>query len=63
MTFKIQTLTKANEDVSWQLVIVLPWTHSFTCCSPLGAEPMLVFKDNCSEHDYITVSVYAFRGV
>lgn len=63
MTLKIQTLTKTNEDVSWQLAVVLPWAHSFACCSPLGAEPVLVFKDNCSEHDYITVSVDAFRRV
>lgn len=61
MTLKRQTLTKADEDVSWQLVIVLPWAHNFACRSPLGAEAVLVFKDNCSEQDYIIFSVYAFR--
>lgn len=63
MTLKRQTLTKANEDVSWQLVIALPWAHNFACLSPLGAEAPLLFKDNCSEQDYIIFSVHAFRRV
>lgn len=63
MTLKRQILTKAKEDVSWQLVMVLPWAHNFACHSPLGTEAALVFKDNCSEQDYIIFSVYAFRRV
>lgn len=63
MTLKIQTLAEANKDVSWHLVIVLPWAHSFACHSPLSTEPMLVFKDNRSKHDYIKVCVCAFRRV
>lgn len=49
MTLKIQILTKTNEDVSWWLVIVLPWAHNFACCTPLGAQSVVMYEDNYFE--------------